>query len=57
MTRPPIVPVQTDVPELAAFADTVARRIADIPDERALTAAIRDDLAAVLAAGLDLPPD
>ncbi|MGW6335976.1 hypothetical protein [Nocardia rhamnosiphila] len=28
-----------------------------VPDERALTAAIRDELAAVLAAGFDLPGD
>ncbi|WP_067669790.1 hypothetical protein [Nocardia miyunensis] len=51
MTRPPIVSVQTDSPESATFADTAGRLIDDIPDERALTAAIRDELAAVPAAG------
>ncbi|NKY42543.1 hypothetical protein [Nocardia cerradoensis] len=56
MTRPPIVPIQTDIPELATFADTVARLIDDIPDERSLTAAIRDELTAVLTGGLELPP-
>lgn len=52
-----IVPVETDVPELAAFVGTVEGLIARGLDERALTAAVRDELAAVLAGGLELPPD
>ncbi|KRC52582.1 MULTISPECIES: cysteine dioxygenase family protein [unclassified Nocardioides] len=57
MTQQQIVPVETDVPELAAFAERVAGLIADGIDEQALTAAVRDDLEATLAAGFALPAD
>jgi 3-mercaptopropionate dioxygenase len=45
------------VPQLAAFAGRVSDLIDEGLDERALTAAVRDELAATLAAGLELPPD
>jgi len=51
------IPVETDVPELAAFARRVEELIAREPDEYALTAAIRTELAATLATGFDLPAD
>lgn len=56
-TTSPIVPVETDVPELAAFARSVERLIARGLDEQALTAAVQAELTAVLAAGLELPPE
>jgi 3-mercaptopropionate dioxygenase len=52
-----IVPVETDVPELAAFARTVEELIAQGLDEQALTAAIQQELTATLAAGFELPAD
>lgn len=52
-----IVPVDTDVPELAAFARTVEELIAQDLDERALTAAVQAELTALLAAGFELPAD
>jgi predicted metal-dependent enzyme (double-stranded beta helix superfamily) len=55
MTQQQIVPVESDIPELAAFAGRVAGLIAEGLDERALTAAVRDDLEATLAAGFALP--
>lgn len=57
MTPLPTVPVTSDVPEIAAFAATVADLVARGLDERALTAAIRDELETVLAAGFTLPPE
>ncbi|MCR1784940.1 hypothetical protein KVF89_20535 [Nocardioides carbamazepini] len=57
MTQQQIVPVDTDVPELADFARRVARLIAQDLDERTLTAAVRDDLAVTLAAGFALPSE
>lgn len=42
---------------IAAFADTVADLVAHGYDERELTARIRDELEAALAAGLELPED
>lgn len=51
-----IVPVETEVPELAAFARSVEELIGRGLDERALTTAIQAELTAVLAAGFDLPP-
>ncbi|WP_182375994.1 hypothetical protein [Nocardioides sp. WS12] len=49
-----IVPVATDVPELAAFAQRVEQLIAQGLDEQALTAAVRDDLERTLATGFEL---
>lgn len=57
MTQQQIVPVAAEVPELAAFADRVGQLIARGLDEKALTAAVRDDLEATLAAGFELPAD
>ena len=45
------------VPELNAFAGRVGELVDQGLDEHALTAAIRDELAATLAAGFDLPED
>jgi predicted metal-dependent enzyme (double-stranded beta helix superfamily) len=50
-----VVPVPAEGPELAAFAHRVEDLIEQGLDERALTAAIRDELEALLAAGLELP--
>jgi predicted metal-dependent enzyme (double-stranded beta helix superfamily) len=44
-------------PGIAAFADTVARLVAEGLDERTLTARIRDELEAALAAGIELPEE
>ena len=55
MTQQQIVSVDTDVPELAAFARTVEDLIAQGLDEQALTSAIQAELTATLAAGFDLP--
>ena len=57
MTQQEVVPVATDVPELATFARTVQSLVARGLDERALTAAVQAELTAVLAAGLRLPED
>lgn len=57
MTQQQTVPVDAEVPELAAFAGRVEELIGQGLDERALTAAIRDDLERTLAAGFDLPAD
>jgi predicted metal-dependent enzyme (double-stranded beta helix superfamily) len=57
MTQQEVVPVATDVPELAAFARTVQSLVARGLDEQALTAAVQAELTAVLAAGLRLPED
>jgi predicted metal-dependent enzyme (double-stranded beta helix superfamily) len=51
------VPVTSDVPEVAAFAARVRELVARGLDERELTAAVRSELEAVLAAGFELPPD
>jgi predicted metal-dependent enzyme (double-stranded beta helix superfamily) len=48
------VPVQTDVPELAAFASTVESLLARGLDEKTLTRAIQAELTATLAAGFEL---
>ena len=55
MRQQQVAPVETDVPELAAFARRVEELIGQGLDERALTSAVRDELEALLAAGLDLP--
>ncbi len=57
MTQQEVVPVATDVPELAALARTVQSLVARGLDEQALTAAVQAELTAVLAAGLRLPED
>jgi 3-mercaptopropionate dioxygenase len=51
------VPVETDVPELAAFVRTVEGLIAQGLDEQALTTAIQAELTATIAAGFELPAD
>ena len=55
MTQQEVVPVATDVPELATFARTVQSLVARGLDERALTAAVQAELTAVLAAGCGSP--
>ena len=50
-----IVPVTSDVPEVAAFARTVQALVGRGLDERALTAAVQTELSALLAAGFELP--
>jgi predicted metal-dependent enzyme (double-stranded beta helix superfamily) len=57
MNQQAVVPVQTEVPELAQFAATVAELVAQGLDERSLTAAIQAELTSVLALGIDLPED
>jgi predicted metal-dependent enzyme (double-stranded beta helix superfamily) len=52
-----IVPVDTDVPELAELARTIEDLIGRGLDEQALTSAIQAELTATLAAGFALPPD
>ena len=55
MRQQQIAAAGTDVPELAAFARRVEHLIDQSLDEPALTSAVRDELEALLAAGLDLP--
>jgi 3-mercaptopropionate dioxygenase len=57
MTEQRTVPVSSDVPSVAALAESVGALVRSGLDEQALTAAVRDELAAALAAGLDLPED
>lgn len=52
-----IVPVASEVPAIAALARTVEDLIARGLDEQALTAAVRTELEAALAAGFELPAD
>lgn len=55
-TQPePTQPVQSTIPEVAAFAETVAGLIARGLDERALTATVRDELEALLQRGFEIP--
>ncbi len=56
-TRQDVVAVQSDVPEVAAFARTVQDLVARGLDEKALTAAVQGELSALLAAGFELPED
>ena len=49
------VPIETDIPYLAAFATGVHGLIAKGLDERALTAAVKDALSALLARDLRIP--
>lgn len=55
MTAQQIVPVTSDVPAVAALAERITALLDQDLDERALTAAVRDELEATLAAGLALP--
>ena len=57
MTTQQIVPVRSEVPEIAGFARTVQELIRSGLDEQALTTAIQAELTEVLAAGFELPPD
>jgi len=57
MTQQQIVPVESDVPEVAGFARTVQGLVDRGLDERALTAAVQAELSALLAAGFELPED
>lgn len=52
-----IVPVQSDVPEVAVFARRIQELVGRGLDERSLTEAVRAELSAVLAAGFELPED
>jgi predicted metal-dependent enzyme (double-stranded beta helix superfamily) len=52
-----VVPVESDVPEVAAFARTVQELVARGLDERALTDAVQAGLTELLAAGFELPED
>lgn len=49
------VAVESDVPAVAALARTVADLLGRGLDERVLTAAVREELSAALAAGFELP--
>ena len=57
MTQQQIVPVDTDVPEVAEFARTVHALIERGLDEHSLTTAIQVELTDLLAAGFDLPEE
>ena len=57
MTQQQVVPIDSDVPEVAAFARTVQELVARGLDERALTAAVQAELSALLAAGFELSED
>jgi predicted metal-dependent enzyme (double-stranded beta helix superfamily) len=57
MTQQQIVPVDTDVPELAQFARTVHELIERGLDEASLTSAVQAELTDLLAAGFDLSAD
>ncbi|WP_162794533.1 hypothetical protein [Nocardioides houyundeii] len=54
MTRE-IVPVQSDIPEVAEFAATVRALIDQGLDEQALTAAVHGELTALLRSGFEIP--
>jgi predicted metal-dependent enzyme (double-stranded beta helix superfamily) len=49
------VAVRSEVPEVAAFADTVAALLTADLDERSLTEAVRVELERLLAVGFELP--
>ena len=55
MTQQEIVPVDSDVPEVALFARKIQELVGLGLDERSLTEAVRAELSAVLAAGFELP--
>lgn len=52
-----VVPVQSEVPAIAALARTVEDLIARGLDERAITDAVRDELERALATGFELPDE
>ena len=52
-----VVPVQSEVPAIAALARTVEDLIGRGLDEQAITAAVRDELERALAAGFELPDE
>lgn len=56
-TQQEIVPVESEVPAIAALARTVGDLISQGLDERALTAAVRAELERTLAEGFDLPAE
>ncbi len=51
----PVVPVTSEVPEVAEFADRVAALIGENLSEAELTERVAAELTALLAAGFDLP--
>lgn len=57
MTQVDVVPVTSDVPEVAAFADRVQELVRRDLSEQELTAAVQEELTALLAAGFELPED
>ncbi|MEP9384726.1 hypothetical protein [Nocardioides sp. KR10-350] len=50
-----IVPVESEIPEVAQFAAVVGALVERRLDERALTAAVRDELTALLRDGFEIP--
>jgi predicted metal-dependent enzyme (double-stranded beta helix superfamily) len=57
MTTQQIVPVVSNVPELADLAGTVQELVGRGLDERALTVAVQAELTSLLAAGFELPEE
>jgi predicted metal-dependent enzyme (double-stranded beta helix superfamily) len=57
MTQVDVVPVTSDVPEVAAFADRVQTLVRQGLSEQELTAAVQEELTVLLAAGFELPAD
>jgi predicted metal-dependent enzyme (double-stranded beta helix superfamily) len=57
MTRVDIVPVTSNVPEVAAFADHVQELVRRNLAEQELTTAVQEELTALLAAGFELPEE
>ncbi|WP_299056162.1 hypothetical protein [uncultured Nocardioides sp.] len=55
MTQLQTVPISSDVPAVAAPAERMTVLVDQDLIERVLTAAVRDELEATLAAGLELP--
>ncbi len=53
--RHPVVPVDSQIPQVAAFAETVRGLIARGLDERALTEQVRTELQALLGTGFEIP--
>lgn len=57
MSTQQIVPVDAEIPEVAAFAEQVHALVAQGLDERALTAAVQAELTSLLARGFEIPED